>query len=158
MKAKGVPALEVGTLPNGRRDSMLRGVIRALLVDDVPDLRVLIRLALQNDGRFEVVGEAGDGEEGIRMATELQPDAVLLDLAMPRMDGLTAIPGIRQACSATRILAYSGFQTDSLALKVIDTCGDAYLEKGAAPERIADVFYQVATSPPKTLGVVRGWS
>jgi DNA-binding NarL/FixJ family response regulator len=125
------------------------------LVDDVPDLRMLIRIALQSDGRFEIVGEAGDGREAARLAGELQPDAVLLDLAMPRMDGLTAIPEIHQACPHTRILAYSGFETGPVALRVIEICGDAYIEKGAHPERIAEVFYQVATSPPKTLGVVR---
>ena len=134
---------------------MLGGVIRALLVDDVPDLRALIKLALSMDGRFDVVGEAGDGEEGARMAGELQPNAVLLDLAMPRMDGLTAIPVIRRACPDARILAYSGFETDALALQVIAICGDAYMEKGAEPERIAEIFYQVATSPAKTVGVVR---
>jgi DNA-binding NarL/FixJ family response regulator len=126
------------------------------LVDDVPDLRSLVRLALTMDGRFEVVGEAGDGQEGAALADELQPDAVLLDLAMPRMDGLTAIPEIRRACPEARILAYSGFETDAMALQVIQICGDAYMEKGAEPQRIADVFYQVATSPPKALGVVRG--
>ena len=89
------------------------------------------------------------------MAAELQPDAVLLDLAMPKMDGLTAIPEIRRSCPDARILAYSGFETDALARQVIQICGDAYMEKGADPERIAEVFYQVATSPPKTLGVVR---
>ena len=131
-------------------------MIRALLIDDVADLRALIRIALTLDGRFNVVGEAGDGQEGADMAARLQPDAVLLDLAMPKMDGLSAIPEIRRGCPEARILAYSGFETDALALQVIQICGDAYMEKGAEPERIAEVFYQVATSPPKTLGVVKG--
>ncbi len=130
-------------------------MIRTLLIDDVIDLRALIKLALTMDGRFDVVGEAGDGIEGAQMAAELQPDAILLDLAMPRMDGLTAIPEIRRSCIDARILAYSGFETGALGLQVIEICGDAYMEKGADPERIAEVFYQVATSPPKTVGVVR---
>lgn len=125
------------------------------MVDDVPDLRTLVRLALTLDGRFDIVGEAGDGAEGVTMAIELQPDAVLLDLAMPHMDGLTAIPQIRRGCPDARILAYSGFETGALALRVIEICGDAYMEKGAEPQKIAEVFYQVATSPPKALGVVR---
>jgi DNA-binding NarL/FixJ family response regulator len=125
------------------------------LIDDVPDLRTLVRLVLTMDGRFEIVGEAGDGMEGADLAAQLQPDAVLLDLAMPRMDGLSAIPEIRRACPSTRILAYSGFETSALALQVIEICGDAYIEKGAEPQRIADVFYEVATSAPKALGVVR---
>ncbi len=107
------------------------------------------------DGRFDIIGEAGDGIEGAGLAAELQPDAVLLDLAMPRMDGLTAIPEIRRSCPDARILAYSGFETDALAKQVIAICGDAYMEKGAEPQRLADVFYEVATSPPKALGVVR---
>lgn len=108
------------------------------------------------DGRFDIVGEASDGAEGASLAAELQPDVVLLDLAMPRMDGLTAIPEIRRACPDARILAYSGFEIHAVAAQVMEICGDAYMEKGAEPERIADVLFQVATSPPKALGAVRG--
>src|SRR5215210_3212421 len=65
--------------------------IRVLIVDDVPALRELFRLALA-DSRFQVVGEAGDGVEAVQLARTTRPDVILLDVSMPRMDGLQAIP------------------------------------------------------------------
>src|SRR5437764_14422145 len=71
--------------------------IRILLVDDVADLRLLLRIVLRNRPEFDVVGEAGGGEEAVEMATQLQPDLILLDIAMPYVDGLTALPRLRDA-------------------------------------------------------------
>ena len=70
---------------------------RVVLVDDTRDLRELMRLAMVRGG-FDVVGEAADGREGIEVCAQQQPDVVLLDLAMPVMDGIEALPGIREHC------------------------------------------------------------
>ena len=70
---------------------------RVLVVDDNEDLRALIRIQVEAQG-FTVAGEAGDGIEAVASATELQPDVVLLDLAMPRMDGLEALPLLWKPC------------------------------------------------------------
>lgn len=64
-----------------------RGTPQVLVVDDEPDLRLMLRLALRRDARFEVCGEAENGEVAVQMATRLQPDIILLDLMMPVMDG-----------------------------------------------------------------------
>jgi len=75
--------------------------VRVVIVDDTDDLRELLRLALSRGG-MEVVGEAGDGLAGIEAVRLEQPDVVLLDLSMPVMDGLEALPRIRHLVPAVR--------------------------------------------------------
>ena len=71
--------------------------IRVFLVDDVPELRLLVRLTLEEDPAIEVVGEASNGREGVEGVGATRPDVVLLDLSMPDMDGLEAIPLMRES-------------------------------------------------------------
>ena len=78
--------------------------IRVVVADDVEDVRVLLRMNLEIDGRFEIVGEAQDGVEAVQVVRELQPDAVILDLMMPRKNGIEAIPEILQSAPNTKIL------------------------------------------------------
>jgi len=122
---------------------------RVLLVDDVPDLRLMFRSMLMSDERFEVVGEAADGYEAIEKARELRPDVILLDIAMPRMDGLQAIPRLHEAAPGTRILVLSGFDTAKIAEQAVSLCATAFLEKGASSKDIADTAHRVHLSPPK---------
>ncbi|MBV8296744.1 MAG: response regulator, partial [Acidimicrobiia bacterium] len=75
--------------------------IRVVLADDSDDVRDMLRMALEWDGRFDVVGEAGNGEEAVRLVSEHQPDAIFLDLVMPVLDGLKAIPRIRASSPET---------------------------------------------------------
>ena len=79
--------------------------ISVVVCDDVSEMRKLLRYALETDPRMQVVGEAADGREGARMIAELQPDVVLLDLSMPEMDGLEAIPEISSSAPDTAIAA-----------------------------------------------------
>ena len=123
--------------------------IRVLVVDDVEELRVLFRMLLENDGRFEVVGEAGDGEEGVSQARALRPDVIVLDVAMPRMDGIRAIPLIHEASPGVRILVVSGFETGRIADQAIDACATAFLSKGVPPNEIIETLHEVYLSPPK---------
>lgn len=83
--------------------------MRVLLADDVADIRAIIRTNLELDDRFQVVGEAGDGRQAVQLAGDLQPDAVVLDVAMPVMDGLEAIPRIKKVAPESCILILSGF-------------------------------------------------
>ncbi len=80
-----------------------------LVVDDTPDLRDLLRMALERRGEFHVVAEASNGREGIELARAHQPDLVLLDISMPVMDGLEALPQIRAACPRAAVVMLSGF-------------------------------------------------
>lgn len=125
--------------------------IRVLVVDDVAELRALFRIVLEGDDRFEVVGEAADGEEAIAKAHELRPDVVMLDIAMPRMNGISAIPLLHQAAPGLRILVLSGFETDRIARQAIDSCATAFISKGVPPKKIVSTLHDVYLSPPKEL-------
>lgn len=123
--------------------------IRVLVVDDVPELRILFRLMLEADGRFEVVGEASDGQEAADKARELRPDVVTLDVAMPRVDGIQAIPMIHDAAPGVRILVVSGFETPSVARQAVSACATAFLSKGVPTSTIVSTLHEVYLSPPK---------
>ena len=124
--------------------------IRVLLVDDVADLRLMFRAILEADEAFEVVGEAGDGLEALEMAGTLKPDLVILDLAMPRLDGLSAIPKLHRATPGVRILVLSGFESDDVAGHAISACASDFLRKGASPQEITETAHKVHRSPAKS--------
>lgn len=122
-----------------------------MIVDDVADLRQLFRLMLESDGRFEVVGEAGDGEVAVELAARLRPDVIVLDVAMPRLDGIHAIPMLHKATPGVRILVLSGFEGPRVAKQAIDACATAFLSKGSRPQEIVSKLHDVYLSPPKKL-------
>ena len=108
----------------------MTGRLRTLLVDDVEDIRALLRMLMEQDGRFDVVAEAADGEQAIELARAHQPDVVVLDLAMPVMDGLTALPALRQAAPRVRVIILSGFPVDEMGPAAEQAGAVGYLEKG----------------------------
>ncbi len=106
--------------------------LRVVLADDTAAYRVMLRVLLELDGRFEVVGEAADGKEAVELAGTLTPDAIVLDLAMPVLDGLQALPAIRAASPATTIVVLSGFARGQVDRVALERGAHAYLEKGDA--------------------------
>lgn len=119
----------------------MTALLRVLLADDDRDARVLLTSALRRDGRFEVVGEAVDGEEAIHSARDLQPDLVLLDLAMPRLGGLEALPAIREASPESRVVVVSGFPGDRLEAVTRAVGAVGYVEKRLSPKQtVRDVI------------------
>ena len=117
--------------------------IRVLLADDTAEYRQLLRLILEQDGRFTVVAEAADGETAVRMSGEQQPDVVILDLAMPVLDGLEAIPLIRSNAPEASIVVLSGFARGRLDGKAIASGASAYVEKGEAFSKIVSTVLDV---------------
>ena len=82
-------------------------MVRLLVVDDEPSFRLLAKMVLEEHPAFQVVGEAGNGKEAVEQARRLQPDAILLDLNMPVMGGLQALPKLRAVSPASRLFVVS---------------------------------------------------
>jgi DNA-binding NarL/FixJ family response regulator len=120
--------------------------IRVLLCDDVAMLRELIRYELEEDEGVVVVGEADNGLDSVRLAAELQPDVVVLDLAMPGIDGLEAITLMRAVPDPPVILVHSGFDADTMRERVLALGAARYLEKGGNLREVRDAVREVMES------------
>jgi DNA-binding NarL/FixJ family response regulator len=116
---------------------------RTLLADDVFDLRFMVKLALERSGRFEVIAEAENGHQAVEMARLHQPDLVLLDISMPVMDGLEALPDIKSASPTAKVVMLSGFEADRLAATAMESGAAAYLEKGIPPKELVAELLRV---------------
>ncbi len=114
--------------------------LRLFVCDDAEDFRVLIRYAAEDDGGLEIAGEAADGEAGIAGVAATRPDVVLVDLSMPRVDGLEAIPRMRRAAPGARIVAMSGFGAEHMEARALAAGADAYLQKGGDLDAILEVL------------------
>jgi DNA-binding NarL/FixJ family response regulator len=107
--------------------------IRVLLVDDQSLLRLGFRMALETQTDIEVVGEAGDGAQAVAMAQALQPDVVLMDVRMPRMDGIEATRQIVAAGLTTRILVLTTFNLDEYVYAALRAGASGFLLKNVPP-------------------------
>lgn len=105
--------------------------IRLLIVDDHPVVRNGLSGMFAADPDIEVLGEAADGAEGVRLALALSPDVVLMDLRMPAMDGVTAIGELAKAGSTARVLVLTTYDSDSYVLPAINAGATGYLLKDA---------------------------
>jgi len=104
--------------------------VSVLVVDDSEDLRELLTLVIERDPRgWEVVGTATEGREAVDRAQRTQPDLVLLDIAMPVMDGLQALPLIREVAPQAVVVMLSGYPFDTAGQGAIDAGAHGYLEK-----------------------------
>jgi CheY-like chemotaxis protein len=101
-----------------------------LVVDDDPDIRRLITMLLSGDPDFAVVGEAGDGAQAIELAAAQQPDVIILDLVMPVMDGLTALPALRAAAPGGRVVVVTGSASEAAAHTALASGAAAFVRKG----------------------------
>jgi DNA-binding NarL/FixJ family response regulator len=106
--------------------------LRVLIVDDNDDIRRLVGMQVGLEEDMEIVGEARDGAAGLEAAECYRPDVVVLDLSMPVMDGLEALPLLRALLPDARIVMLSGFDRYQFADTALDLGADAYVEKGGA--------------------------
>ncbi|MFL6173112.1 MAG: PAS domain S-box protein, partial [Marmoricola sp.] len=102
-----------------------------VIVDDSSDVRSLIEMQLRLDGSFEVLAEGANGLEAVKLAVEHQPDLMLLDVSMPVVDGLEALPQVLAASPRTRVVMFSGFQEAGLVDATRERGAVAFLEKSA---------------------------
>lgn len=114
-------------------------MIRVLLVDDQPLFRRGVRMLIDSQADLTVVGEAGDGEQAVVVADEVLPDVVLMDIRMPRADGIAGTAGIlRSAMEAgrtpPRVIVLTTFDLDDAALRAIRAGASGFLLKDAEPE------------------------
>jgi putative two-component system response regulator len=105
-------------------------MIRVLLCDDSTEARKMLRTML-GDGEFEIVGEAADGGEAIALGVDLEPDVVLMDVAMPVVDGVEATARLRELLPASRIVALAGSDDLEVVERMLDAGASAYCVKGA---------------------------
>ena len=117
---------------------------RVVVADDFEDMRHLVKLTLERSGRFEVVGEAANGVEAVDMAAAHEPDILLLDLSMPVLSGLEALPRIRAASPQTKVVVLSGLDRSAMETDAIEGGAVGYLEKGLQPKQLVDELLAVA--------------
>lgn len=122
------------------------GPIGVLVVDDEPQHRALCRLALEPHEHVEVVGEAHNGRRGIELAAELQPDVVVLDLRMPIMGGLEALPQIREVAPFARVVVWTAAPDGPMQRVSAQEAGAAAIvPKGVGLRELADVLIQLGS-------------
>jgi DNA-binding NarL/FixJ family response regulator len=104
-------------------------MVRVLICDDVAELRALLRLALTDCDGVDVIAEAANGAEAVELVGIDAPDVVLLDLTMPVMSGLEALPRLRELAPDTKVVIYSGFVTDAVKAQAMSLGASRCLSK-----------------------------
>jgi DNA-binding NarL/FixJ family response regulator len=127
--------------------------VRVLIADDHPLTRDALGGLLVAHG-FEVVAQAASGEEAIERSAELAPDLILLDLTMPEMDGLTALPRLREVAPAAAIVVLTAAEDDENLLAAIRLGAAGYLLKSEPPERIVEFLRAVSRGEAALSGAV----
>lgn len=115
--------------------------MRVLIVDDVPAVREALRLLLNDEPGVRVVGEAGDGEEALRLAESLQPDVVVIDLDLPHLSGLAATRALASQPNPPRVVAMNVYGADAAVRRLALEAGAVtYVEKGASLEEVVSAL------------------
>ena len=123
-------------------------MIRVLIADDHPLVRQGLRSYLDTIDDIDVVGEAVDGDEAVVLASDLEPDVVVMDLAMPNVDGIEATRRITQANASIRVIALTSFATDDKVFPAIQAGAAGYLLKETEPSELAEAIRKVHRGEP----------
>jgi DNA-binding NarL/FixJ family response regulator len=126
---------------------------RVLITDDHPLTREALAGLLTANG-FDVVGQAAGGHEAIELASKLEPELIVLDLTMPDMDGLEALPRLREAAPAASVVVLTASEDDGNLLSAIRLGAAGYLLKNEPPERIVQFLHGVANGEAALSGAV----
>jgi DNA-binding NarL/FixJ family response regulator len=114
-----------------------------VVCDDQPGFRQLVAVVLGLEPGIEVIGEANDGREAITLAERLQPNVLLLDIAMPEMDGIEALPGIREVSPETQVVMLTGMTAASVRERALAAGASAFLEKGIDIGELGDRIVEI---------------
>lgn len=117
--------------------------VRVLIADDQPLVRTGLRTILENAGGFDVVGEAGDGEEAVTQAAALAPDLVLMDVRMPHLDGIGATERIRNAQPDTRVIVLTTFDIDEYVYSGLRAGASGFLLKDVPAAELVSAMHTV---------------
>ena len=137
--------------------------VRVLLVDDEAMVRVGLRMVLSAETDLEVVGEAGDGEEAERLTRELEPDVVLMDVRMPRVDGIEGSRRVMAARSGTKVVVLTTFGEDAYVEAALRAGVSGFLLKVSPPEQLIAAVRTVAAGgglldPAVTVSVIESFA
>jgi NarL family two-component system response regulator LiaR len=135
-------------------------MIRVLVVDDHPLVREGLRLYLKTDPDVEIVGEAADGEEAVRLAAQLRPDVVLMDLLLPKLDGIKATEVVRKTLPDTQVVALTSVLEDASVVGAVKAGAIGYLLKNIEATELIDAIRAAAAghvrlSPEASARLVR---
>jgi CheY-like chemotaxis protein len=117
--------------------------VSVLVADDEPDMRLMLRLHFDRDPRFEIAGEAVDGMDAVSFCEQHMPDLVLLDVRMPRLDGIAALPLLRQRCPGARVALFTAF-AETVDREIVREHDAVMFEKGDPLPWLADRLFEFA--------------
>jgi two-component system, NarL family, response regulator LiaR len=117
--------------------------IKVLIADDHAVVREGTRRILEQEPDMEVVGEAGDGEEAVNLATSLKPDVAIIDIAMPKLDGIEATKRIKAAWPSINILILSAYDDDQFIFSLLEAGAAGYLLKSIRSRELIDAIRAV---------------
>ena len=120
------------------------GRIRVMVVDDHPLMRNGLRDALEASGRFEVVGQAADGEEALGTVEDLKPEVIVMDVIMPNKDGIDACREIIELLPETRVLMLTASTEEDAVIEAVAAGATGYLQKYSRPEELVEAVLDVA--------------
>ena len=139
-----LPAWSLIKLLQGEAEMSSAGRIKVMVVDDHPIMRNGLRDVLEASGRFEVVGQAADGEEAVRTVEEMKPEVIVMDVIMPHKDGIDACREIMELLPDTRVMMLTASSEEDAVIEAIAAGATGYLEKYSRPEELVEVLLDVA--------------
>jgi DNA-binding NarL/FixJ family response regulator len=120
------------------------GRIRVMVVDDHPIMRNGLRDTLEASGRFEVVGQAKDGEEAVRTVEGIAPQVIVMDVLMPNKDGIDACRDIKELLPETQVLMLTASTEEDAVIEAVAAGATGYLQKYSRPEELVEAVLDVA--------------
>ncbi|GAB3245684.1 response regulator transcription factor [Alteromonas gracilis] len=126
----------------------MSAAVRVALVDDDPLVRAGLTMILGGDAALEVVGEAADGADAVALVRRTRPDVVLMDIRMPRRDGIAATTDLLALPDPPRVLVLTTFDADEMVLRALRVGAHGFLLKDTPPARLVQAVHQVAAGEP----------